>query len=219
MIVILEAILSTVADAPESRGEYRETLPFSSFHCFARLPSRAWHEIGANGRAREFRSFAAVLIFSLSSRCSSRKATLACTSLSHGYFTAYRNLYHFSRSNAVDLPKLLLLIQINRVCARNTVGAIASLVLDNGAFSLSLFLFSVNWKLKTISFTYESALIVTESTVLYKFGLTLHLLLGSRDVIKVTRPRSCSVVFSVTFNTICKCYLIPRKYINSTFRF
>jgi len=63
MIVIVEAILSTVADASESRREYGETSPFSSFHCFARLPSRAWHEIGANGRAREFRSFAAVLIF------------------------------------------------------------------------------------------------------------------------------------------------------------
>lgn len=53
---------------------------------------------GGNGCAREFRSFAAVLIF-FSGRCSPRKATLACTtlhactSLFYGYFTAYRNLH------------------------------------------------------------------------------------------------------------------------------
>lgn len=81
MIVILEAILSTVADAPKSWREYGETSPFSSFHCFARLPSRARDT--KSGRMVVLENFDRLQLcsFSLSSRCSSRKATLACYAL------------------------------------------------------------------------------------------------------------------------------------------
>lgn len=180
----------------------RETSPFSSFHCFARLPSRAWHEIGANGRAWEFRSFAAVLIFSQQQmffpQSHARVCTRlrgACTSLSHSYFTAYRNLHCRARHRhnaCVDLSKILLLIQIKIARMFSTrygrCRCECSSTVPNSGAHLSLL---CNWKLKTISFTYESALIVPESTVLYKFGLTPHLLLESPDVIKVTRPRRC----------------------------
>jgi len=61
---------------------------------------RAWHEIGRNGCAREFRSFAAVLIFSaadvLPARLRSRvRARLlrVYTSPFYSYFTTCRNLH------------------------------------------------------------------------------------------------------------------------------
>lgn len=80
MIVILRAILSTETQSASVGHEGLVVSEFSLFCAFGIARARVTHEIGrgmALRALREFQTFAAVLIFS-NSRCSSRKAALAC---------------------------------------------------------------------------------------------------------------------------------------------
>ena len=177
MIVILEAILSTVADAPKSRREYGEGLRRFQVFIVLRVCRRARDT--KSGRMVVLENFDRLQLcsFSLSSRCSSRKATArvlrACTSLSW-LFYSLQKIYNVSRRNNARGLKFYHRYELIAHSRLDTFAGARQFLINGPSFPL---IPSVIENLKQFHLHTKAPLILLESTVLYKFGLTLYVLL------------------------------------------